>query len=378
MRNTVILLDRDGTLIEDKHYLHDPDGVVLLPGVVDGLRTLSKAGARLVVVSNQAGVGRGYYDEAAMHAVNQRLRDLLAAEGITLHGIYCCPHAPDADCDCRKPAPGMVIQAARDLDFDPHSACVIGDKPCDIELGCVVGAISILVSTGYGHDADPQTRTKAHFVAADLSQAADWLLLRKAAGRRARDCFQANIRAHTETLLALPDLAPQIDEAARLMLVALRANGTIFFCGNGGSAADAQHFAAELTGRFAFDRPALPGIALHTDTSALTAIANDYGYEQIFARQIYALGKPGDVLVGLTTSGDSPNVVRAMEVARERGLTVIAMTGQSPGKTAPLAHVGLAAPASVTARIQELHEIIGHTLCEIVEVELFGKEALPL
>lgn len=375
MHNTVILLDRDGTLIEDRHYLHDPDGVVLLPSVVEGLRLLTAAGCKLVVVSNQSGVGRGYYDETAMHAVNKRMCDLLAAEGIALHGVYCCPHTPEHGCDCRKPAPGMVLRAAQDLGFDPALACVIGDKLCDVELGCAVGAIPILVKTGKDVDSPAATpsdsHSKAHFVAQNMEEAARWLLERKAAGKRARSCFLDTIRAHTESLRALPDLAPQMDEAARLIVASLQAGGTLFFCGNGGSAADAQHFAAEMTGRFAFDRPALAAVALHTDTSALTAIANDYGYDHVFSRQIQALGKPGDVLVGLSTSGNSPNVLMAMQTARERGLTVIAMTGQNAGRTADLAQVVLAAPASVTARIQELHEIIGHSLCQIIESEMF-------
>lgn len=365
MKETVILLDRDGTLIEERHYLHDPDGVVLLPGVAEALRRLCGAGCRLVVVSNQAGVGRGYYGLDAMHAVNARLRQLLREEGVELAGIYCCPHSPDEKCSCRKPAPGMVQQASKELGFDSTSCCVIGDKPCDVELGLNVGATAILVDTGYGADADTAVRGKAHYLAGNMEQAAAWLL-----SGAAERVFLRNIALHTEALKALPSLAIRMNEAAGTMIDSLKKGGKILFCGNGGSAADAQHFAAELTGRFVLERRPYAAMALHADTSALTAIANDYGFETVFERQVQALGRAGDVLVGLSTSGNSPNVLRAMQAAKDLDMQVIAMTGQHPGKSAALAHIVLNAPATVTARVQEMHGIMGHSLCEVVEMEL--------
>ena len=170
----VVLCDRDGTLIEERHYLHDPDGVVLLPGVGEGLRRLQQAGFLLGVVTNQAGIGRGYYDEAAMHAVNDRMRARLAAYGVQLDGIWFCPHAPDAGCTCRKPAPGMVLAAARELGFLPSSAVVVGDKPCDVELAHAVGAKGVLVCTGYGQASAEETH--ADYVAADFTAAVAWIM----------------------------------------------------------------------------------------------------------------------------------------------------------------------------------------------------------
>ena len=170
----VVLLDRDGTLIEERHYLHDPEGVVLLPGVGEGLRRLQRAGFLLGVVTNQAGIGRGYYDEAAMHAVNDRLCALLATYGVHLDGIWFCPHAPDAGCACRKPAPGMVLAAASELGFVPSSAFIVGDKPCDVELAHAVGARGILVCTGYGQASAAETQ--AEYVAADFTAAVAWIL----------------------------------------------------------------------------------------------------------------------------------------------------------------------------------------------------------
>lgn len=149
----------------------------------------------------------------------------------------------------------------------------------------------------------------------------------------------------------------------------LRAGGKAIAFGNGGSAADAQHFAAELTGRYRVDRRALPGVALTTDTSALTAIANDYGYDEVFARQVRAHARPGDVAFGLSTSGNSENVCRGLAAAREIGALTVALSGESGGRMVALADHVLLVPSRVTARIQEAHALALHLLCEAVERE---------
>jgi len=170
-----------------------------------------------------------------------------------------------------------------------------------------------------------------------------------------------------EGVAALPALAPAVEEAAGLMVAALRAGRTLLFCGNGGSAADAQHLAAEFMGRYLRDRAPLPALALTVDTSALTAIGNDYGFEQVFARQLNGIGRPGDVLVALSTSGRSPNVLRAIEAAKVLGIATIGLTGRQGGDMAALCDVCLRVPADRTPRIQELHIAVGHVLCELVE-----------
>jgi D-sedoheptulose 7-phosphate isomerase len=149
------------------------------------------------------------------------------------------------------------------------------------------------------------------------------------------------------------------------------ANGqALLVFGNGGSAADAQHFAAEFVGRFARERRAVPALALSTDTSALTAIANDYGFERVFARQIEAFGAPGDVAVAISTSGSSPNVVEGLKAAAERGLTTVALTGRDGGEAGALADIHLNVPHEVTARVQEVHAVLLHVICELVEAGL--------
>ena len=158
-----------------------------------------------------------------------------------------------------------------------------------------------------------------------------------------------------------------IEAAARLMLESVQKGGRILIVGNGGSADQAQHFAAELVGRFRTERTALPAIALTVDTSIITAIGNDYGFDQIFARQVAALGHEGDVLVVLSTSGNSQNVVRAAEVASERKMKVVALLGKSGGIMKSKADVGIVIPSADTARIQELHLIIIHTWCALID-----------
>ncbi len=183
-----------------------------------------------------------------------------------------------------------------------------------------------------------------------------------------QDRIQASIQAK-QGLLAQADA---IAAAARAIATALQEGHRVYLFGNGGSAADAQHIAAELSGQFYLkDRAPLPAMALTTNTSALTAIANDYGYDVVFERQLEALGQDGDVAIGISTSGNSQNVIDAMEVARKQGLVTMALTGAG-GKLPGLVDHALQVPSEDTPRIQEGHILIGHILCELVEAELFG------
>lgn len=173
--------------------------------------------------------------------------------------------------------------------------------------------------------------------------------------------------AHLAMFNALEPLFPLISEVGARLRQCIQQGGKVLLCGNGGSAADSQHIAAEIVGRFKKERKGLPAIALTTDTSILTSVGNDYGYDYIFARQVEALCRPEDVLIGLTTSGNSANVVRAIEAANSIGATTIGMTGGSGGKLNALCRHNIVVPSSVTARIQEAHIFIGHCLCEILE-----------
>jgi D-sedoheptulose 7-phosphate isomerase len=192
------------------------------------------------------------------------------------------------------------------------------------------------------------------------------------------DRILGHFQASAQTKLEAADtLAPLIEQAARLMVHSLTQGGKILACGNGGSAADAQHFASEMVNRFEHERPGLAAIALTTDTSTLTSIANDYAYDQVFARQVKALGQPGDLLLAISTSGNSPSVLQAAEAAHGRSMQVIALTGRNGGSLAEQMQdddVFLCVPAESTARIQEVHLLIIHCLCDAVDSVLLGVE----
>lgn len=186
-----------------------------------------------------------------------------------------------------------------------------------------------------------------------------------------------NFEASIQTLRdVMGELAPLVATGAGHMIQALLTDRKILACGNGGSAADAQHFSAELLNRFERERPGLPAISLTTDTSTLTSIANDYHYDEVFSKQVRALGQPGDVLLAISTSGNSPNVLRAVEAAHERGMIVVALNGRNGGELAGMlggGDVNICVRASSTARVQEVHGLVIHCLCDLIDFQLLGQ-----
>jgi D-sedoheptulose 7-phosphate isomerase len=184
--------------------------------------------------------------------------------------------------------------------------------------------------------------------------------------------FEASIDTKRQ---ALPALAGPIVRGGETIVSRLLVGGRVLTCGNGGSAADAQHFASEMLNRFEHERPGLPAIALTTDSSTLTSIANDYAYDQVFAKQLRALGQPTDVLVAITTSGNSPSIVAAVEAAQEQDLVVVALTGRDGGRVGGALREGdveIRVPADSTARIQEVHLLVIHCLCDLIDAQLLG------
>ena len=189
---------------------------------------------------------------------------------------------------------------------------------------------------------------------------------------RVREHFAESIATKESSVDVLSE---SIAAAGELMSQALLSDGKILSCGNGGSAADSQHFSSELLNRFEMERPGLPAVALTTDTSTLTSISNDYAYEEIFSKQVRALGKPQDVLLGISTSGNSENVIRAIAAAHERGMKVVALTGRDGGRMADIFtpdDIEIRVPASRTARIQEVHLVVIHCLCDLIDTTLLG------
>ena len=191
---------------------------------------------------------------------------------------------------------------------------------------------------------------------------------------RIRRLFQASIETKQLAIEALP---PSIADASLLMVNTLLNEGKILSCGNGGSAGDAQHFSSEMLNRFERERPSLPAIALTTDSSTITSIANDYSYNEVFSKQIRALGRPGDVLLAISTSGNAANVIQAIQAAHDREMLVVSLTGRDGGGMASLLlpeDVEIRVPSNVTARIQEVHLLAIHCLCDLIDHQLFGSE----
>lgn len=182
-----------------------------------------------------------------------------------------------------------------------------------------------------------------------------------------KDLIQHEISEHLAAAEKMTNLTDAIAEAATLCIECLNNGGKLLIFGNGGSAADAQHIAAELVGRYKTERKGLPAIALTTDTSALTSIGNDYGYDQVFQRQVEALANPGDIVIGISTGGSSGNVLNALKLANDLGATTIGFSGRDGGEMNNICAVNLVAPANDTPRIQEMHILIGHTLCHLIE-----------
>ncbi len=182
--------------------------------------------------------------------------------------------------------------------------------------------------------------------------------------------FLQNLEQQQALLASLHSLNDDVLRAGQMAAQTLRLGGKVLFCGNGGSAADSQHLAAELTGRFIKDRRPLAAVALSTDTSALTCIANDYSFDEVFARQVAGLGRTGDLLIGISTSGNSRNVIRAVEEAQKLGMQSVGLLGRDGGQLRALCNHAIVVPHNVTARIQECHILIGHTLCGLIEQEL--------
>jgi D-sedoheptulose 7-phosphate isomerase len=190
---------------------------------------------------------------------------------------------------------------------------------------------------------------------------------------RIKEAIQQSIDVKKQ-LLDDHQIVETIEKVTDLCIASFRSGGKVLLCGNGGSAADAQHLAAELSGRFYFDREPLDSEALHVNTSYLTAVANDYSFDEVFSRLVKAKGRKGDVLIGLSTSGNSPNVLRAFETANKLGIVTVGLTGETGGKMKDVATYLIRVPSKDTPRIQESHILIGHIICELIESRIFGSE----
>lgn len=396
-----MFLDRDGVINELVYYpeagvIDSPFTVELfhmLPGVGEAIRSLNGAGFKVVVTSNQPGVAKNHFTEETLNNMNQKMTGELAAQEAFLDGIYYCLHHPEGtngryrcQCDCRKPKPGLLLQAARELGIDLGQSYMVGDSLTDIKAGENAGCHAILIG-GLKCDTcrliDEQD-TRPDTIVPDLWAAAQVILNSSALPDEVSEQsrWEKVIRSHLLESARIKELmsaacVASISQAALIISDSLKGGGKVMLCGNGGSAADCQHIAAELVGRLSSDRERAPmaAIALSTNTSNITAIGNDYGFEHIFARQVTALGKAGDVLIGISTSGKSGNIVQAVKVAKELGIKTIGFLGQT-GILKEIVDLAIMVPSDNIQRIQEGHITIGHLVCEVAEQIVSPKQLI--
>lgn len=367
-----VILDRDGVLNVEQPsggWVSDWSQWRWLPGATEALRTLSAAGIRISVVTNQSGVGRGAIARANVDAVHARMVADTAREGASIQEVFVCPHAPNAGCDCRKPASGLFVQALAASGVPAGDTIAVGDDLRDLQAAWSAGVAAALVRTGKGRLTEAGMSGRKAPVYDDLRDFAaavvgDTIPRESNSLLTAHRVFCEHSSVVSQAGIVLP---PVLEEIAAILEHCIASGNKVLACGNGGSAATAQHFVAELVGRFVRERRALPALALTADTMLLTALANDYGYEQVFARQVEALARPGDVLMAFSTSGNSANVIAAARAAQRAGCKVVGISGDEGGSLAATADIMLRAPSANVARIQEVHDICIHALAEVVE-----------
>ncbi len=369
----VVVLDRDGTVIEDRHYIKREDDVVFLPGAIEALRKIRAKGYPIFLVSNQSGVGRGWIADDEFQGVHRRFTSMLTEAGTQFDEIAYCFHAPEANCDCRKPKTGLVPLQFQGQPIDWSRSFVVGDHVPDMGLASALGAKPCLVLTGKGPETQKTELPVTTQIYENLSVFADALPEREGT-RRYTDTLKSNlglsIQAKQQMMERTEDLRV-FSEAVAVVVKAYRNGGRLYIAGNGGSAADAQHLAAEFVSKLARPRAPLPAEALTVDTSILTAIGNDFSFDEVFSRQIEGKARDTDVFLGITTSGQSRNIVRALEVCRKLKIPSIVLSGRDGGKVKDLADFCIIAAGVETSAIQEVHMVLYHTLCACVEAELF-------
>lgn len=366
MSRRFLFLEREGTLATT-----DPHGVPTAQwatGIAEFLRQGQELGYGVIVTAHEPLIGRGHRSLADAAALHEEIASQSRAQGVEIAGFYLCPHSEGESCDCRKPGLGLTLAASRDLGVDLLGSVVLAREARDIAWSQSMG--TRVVAWAPGGEA---SLAGADAKVSEPSEAIEWLRrwMEEPSGRA---LAARHLEESARTQLAVRDAClPDLLRAVEFTAEALKQGKKLLICGNGGSAADSQHLAAEFVGRLSaqFTRRAWPAIALTTDSSSLTAIGNDYGFDRIFARQVEALGQPGDVLVALSTSGNSPNVLEAVESARLSDLRVVVLTGGSGGALAHLADVAIVVPSGNGQHIQEAHLTLYHLLCALVERRLY-------
>ncbi len=373
-----VLLDRDGTIIEDSGYIGSVDRVQFIDGAIDAIAALNKAGLPVVVVSNQAGVARGHYGIDDVQQVHKHIIAELERQAAHVDMWLFCPYHPDGIVEAfarwsfdRKPNPGMALAAAEALDLDLSSSWVIGDSAVDVGLARAVGARPLYVGDEVLNDPDvtslPNLAAAVQLIIHDHTS----VVPQKRPSFPTRRFYDAGVfgRAYaTEFTRAFSSVDPtRIVAAADVLNDAYDRDAAVFACGNGGSASVANHLqcdhvkcvrnGTDLTTRV---------FSLSTNVELISAIANDLSYEMVFRYQLESFARPGDVLLAVSSSGRSPNIVRAIEWANAHGMQTIAFTGFSGGEARQLAKVSVHVEADNYGIIEDAHQACMHLLAQYV------------
>lgn len=366
-----LVVDRDGVLnVEDPAArFTDPASWRWIPGSRAALAAFLRSGVVVSVVTNQSSIGRGEQDGADLEALHRSIAEDLRSIAGAAPSFHVCPHTYEAGCGCRKPEPGLVLEAVRTSCVDPADTLVVGDDVRDLEAGRRAGVATALVLTGKGSSIDPEALA-GHPVYDDL-----WAVARDVgvvAGPLTvegvvDDPLAMEFHEHAELVGdTLASVRAPLEELAHRLARTFRSGGKLLVVGNGGSAADASHFAAELVTGSGDPTRSLPAVVPAGDVPALTAMSNDFGFEDAWARSVRALASPGDVLIAISTSGRSPNVLEAARAARSAGCGVAALTGAGGHSLSELADISVVVPSRSVQRIQEMHALCLHALASLV------------
>jgi D-sedoheptulose 7-phosphate isomerase/D-glycero-D-manno-heptose 1,7-bisphosphate phosphatase len=390
-----VLLDRDGTIIVDGGYVGSVAEVHFLDGAIEAIARLNAAGIPVAVVTNQAGVARGFYELEDVEQVHKHMAAEMARQGAHVDLWLYCPYHPDGIVAAfartswdRKPNPGMALSAAQTLDLDLSASWVVGDSECDLGLAREVGARPVLVG-------NPTSQPAADVTAvADLGAAVDTILAAYAAPappqpsspsvelsfprRRYGDAGDFASDYAGELAGAVASVEPwRFEAAARVLNAAYDRGASVFTCGNGGSASIANHFQCDHV------KGVRVGTDLHTrvqslstNVEILSAIANDLGYEQVFDYQLESHAQPGDVLVAVSSSGRSPNIVRALEWCAAHGVETVALTGFTGGPSRELATVSLHVDSTNYGVVEDAHQACMHLLAQYVRQSRMDADAV--
>lgn len=390
MTQAGVLLDRDGTIIVDSGYVGSVDRVEFIPGAIDAIAALNKAGIPVAVVSNQAGVARGYYGLEDVQQVHKHMIAELAAHGAHVDLWLFCPYHPDGVVEAfarsswdRKPAPGMALAAASALDLDLSASWVVGDSPSDMGLAAAVGARPLHV--GPPNSAEPGISTFP-----DLSAAVRFILGEEVtpavpAGQRPKfpaarfhraDSYGGAYVAELSRAFGTVDLE-QIARAARILNEAHDRDSAVFACGNGGSASIANHLQCDHVKGVRNGTSLTPRVqSLSTNVELFSAIANDLGYEYVFEYQLQSQARPGDVLIVVSSSGRSQNIVSALDWANDNGMHTIALTGFEGGPARRRANVAVHVDSANYGIIEDAHQACMHLLAQYVRQSRMTSDAV--